>query len=399
MSNQLTPKILVLPSFYPMQQDYPRGSFFEEQTRLIKKNGIDISVVFNENRSIISFRPWKIKTAHFQVEDKFEDNVHVMRRKSWNIVPTKFSLGRRIWIFLSLQLIKRYIVQYGKPDLIHVHCVFDAGIVAKNLKKKYKIPYIITEHTSSFALGNLSDRQLTEAVLAYKEACKVIVVSKSFEELLLKKTEFGKIKVEVVPNFIDSDFFNSDNYTSSKTGFKDYIFTVCYHENNKKIDRLIEAFQLIHDQYPNLKLIIGGEGSRTAYLKSRAKESGIGDKIIFVGILSKVEVRDYLKNARLFVLPSDFETFGVVLIEAMSMGVPVVATDSGGPRDIITPNTGVIVKRTVEDLKDGIQKVLNNYEKYNKAEIRQHVLANFNGDVIANKYIEIYKSVISENEK
>jgi glycosyltransferase involved in cell wall biosynthesis len=390
-------KILVLPSFYPMKLDYPRGSFFQEQAKLLKKNGADISVVFNENRSITSFRINKIKTAHFQTEYNLEEGIPVLRRKSWNVIPTQFVLGQKIWVLMSVKLIEHYIKYYGRPDLIHVHCVFNAGLVAKKIKNKYGIPYVITEHSSLFSSENLPDGFIQTARSVYDDASKIIVVSTSFRKVIADKIGITADRIQVIPNFIDSDFLKPSE-KALKGGESKIIFTVCFHEANKKIDRLLEAFSLIHKSFPDWTLVIGGEGSETKKLKLKARELGVESLVTFTGFLSKSEVKDYLDNTSIFVSSSDFESFGVILIEAMSMGVPIVATESGGPQDIVTPEIGVLVKRTVQDLAKGIEYVIKNYDQYNKVFIRQHAIANYSGNAIVEKYDKIYKTILSEKK-
>jgi glycosyltransferase involved in cell wall biosynthesis len=106
-----------------------------------------------------------------------------------------------------------------------------------------------------------------------------------------------------------------------------------------------------------------------------------------------------MKYTDIFVLPSDVETFGVVVIEAMAMGLPVVATASGGPEDIITKETGVIVERNSNSLAKGIMGVIANYGNYNKEIIRSYILNNFSGKIISDQYIEIYYHLTSNQLK
>lgn len=396
MDNKLNPKIIVLPSFYPMDFHYTRGGFFEEQTRLIKKSGADVTVIFNEDRSMKSFSLRKFKDIHFQKQFKIEENLPVLRRLNWNIVPTKFDFGCKFWVKNFINLVESYIKEYGKPDLFHVHCVFNAGSVAKYLKEKYNIPYIITEHSTFFALSNISIAQKKKAYDIYNNAEQVVVVSQPFRKLLAEKTGFNINRIDVIPNFIDTDYFDP-NFTSTLNGLENskIIFTVCHHSYKKRLDRLLEAFKIVAEQFPEWKLIIGGNGDETNILKAKTKELNLQDKVSFVGFLTKEQVKDYMKKANIFVLPSDVETFGVVVIEAMAMGLPVVATASGGPEDIVTKETGIIVERNSESLAKGIIEVIFNYGFYNKVKIRSYVVNNFSGQTVASKYIKLYYKATS----
>jgi glycosyltransferase involved in cell wall biosynthesis len=395
MKNSSHPKIIVLPSFYPMNFHYTRGGFFEEQTRLIKNRGANVSVIFNEDRSITSFNLKKLKHVYFQKQFKLEEGLPVLRKLNWNIIPTKFNLGRRIWIKNSINLVESYIKQYGKPDLFHVHCAFNAGYIAKYLKEKHNIPYIITEHSTFFALSSISIVQKKEVLDIYSNAEKVIVVSNPFRKLLSGKTGFDIDKIDVVPNFIDTDYFDP-NFKNDLNLLEDMktIFTVCHHGYKKRLDRLLDAYKIVLEHYPEWKLIIGGNGTETNSLKIKTKELNLQNSVDFVGFLAKEQVKNYMKKASMFVLPSDVETFGVVVIEALAMGLPVVATASGGPEDIITKETGIIVERDTQSLAKGIIEIITNYSTYNKEHLRSYIINNFSGETVADKYLKIYKESI-----
>ena len=386
-------RVVVLPSFYPMEFNYIRGGFFEEQTALIKRQLIDVAVVFNEDRSLKSFSFRKLKYIHFQRQLKIENGVPVLRRLSWNLIPTKFELGRKIWIRRAIKLVEFFIKEVATPGIFHVHCAFNAGFVALYLKKKYDIPYIITEHSTLFALTQFTAKQKEKVAEVYRHATKVIVVSKPFKMLLADKIGLQEDLIAVLPNFIDTEYFKPFSTAKHPEGSK-IIFTVCHHDHKKRLDRLIDAFKLVLKEYPDWKLVIGGKGRLTSSLIAKVKKMGLAANITFSGFLAKQEVREHMNRAAIFVLPSDVETFGVVLIEAMAMGLPVVSTKSGGPEDIVTEMTGLLVEKEVTSLAEGICTVINNRYRYDSQLIRQHVLDNFSGPVLSEKYIRLYGDCI-----
>lgn len=393
-------KIVVLPSFYPMKFKPNYGIFFEEQTKLIRKRGADVTIIFNENRSLSSFNLRKFRHIHFQKQFTIEEEIPVFRRLNWNVIPTKFDLGRKIWIKNSIGLVNSYIKKHGKPDLIHVHCAFDAGSVAIYFKDKMQIPYIVTEHSSFFALSEISIAQKKEVLSIYENAMKVIVVSRPFRELLSEKLGFEKNRIEVIPNFIDTNYFDPGNVINLDRFAKEkFIVTISDHFYMKRLDRLLDAFKIIVNQYPDWKLLIGGKGKDTNRLKNITKELGLEDKVVFTGALTKEQVKNYLKKASMFVLPSDYETFGIVIIEAMAMGLPVVATACGGPEDIITKETGILVELNTNSLANGIIEIISKYEYYDKEAIRSYAIDNFSGDSIADKYMQIYSKSIMQFAK
>jgi L-malate glycosyltransferase len=375
----------MLPSFYPMDLDYPRGSFFREQAELLKKAGADIDIVFNENRSLSNLSFLRLKRAHFQISITMEQGLRVMRRMNWNVIPTRFSIGMKIWIRQSIKLAEKYVKRFGIPALCHVQCSIPAGFVALYLKEKYGIPYIVTEHSSYMDHG-VSDKDINEYKKVFLHAERIIVVSNSFKKVISKKFGIDESTIQVIPNFIDEDFFiNLSNLEDCKN-----IVTVSYHTANKNISLLIKSFSKLHKKYPEYNLIIAGEGPETQKLKQLVKYYHLENKVKFVGFLSKESVKDLFVNSCLFVLPSEFETFGLVLVEAMAMGKPVIATKCGGPEEIIVPGTGLLVEDNIDSLLNGMMLVLDNLTNYDPLYIRKHVLNNYSSYSVSSKYLELY---------
>jgi glycosyltransferase involved in cell wall biosynthesis len=384
-------RILVLPSFYPTEMDYPRGSFFEEQTILLRKNGVDAVVLHQESRSIVGITLKKLLKFHFQSTYFERNGVPVYRKCFWNLIPTKFLLGNKIWIWSCFNHLKDYIKKYGKPDLIHAHCIFNGGIVAQIAKEKFDIPFIITEHTTMYGKKVLSNYEKSTAFKVFDSAKSVIVVSNPFKKLLSESIGFNINRINVIPNFIDTDFFNSEisGEIQLQKDWK-YIFACSYHIQDKRIDRLIEAFYLIKNDFQDIHLVIGGEGEKTNYLKDLVIKLGLEKSIHFVGFLLKDKVRDYMAKSIVFCLPSDVETFGVVLIEALSLGIPIISTKCGGPEDIINGEVGILAEKSTDSIKNALLFILNNRKNYDKEKLRRYVLNNFSGNVVTKKYIDLY---------
>jgi len=384
-------RILVLPSFYPTELDYPRGSFFEEQTILLRNNGVDAVVLHQESRSIVGISFKKLSKFHFQSSYFERNGVPVYRKCFWNIIPTKFWLGNKIWIWSCFNHLKDYIKKYGKPDLIHAHCIFNGGIVAQLANKYFGIPFIITEHSTMYGKKGLSKYQKSAAFKVLDNAKSAIVVSSPFRNLLSESIEFDKNRIKIIPNFIDTNFFNPE--ISSEIQLNEnlkFIFACSYHIQDKRIDRLIEAYNLIKNDFQDIDLVIGGEGEKTNELKGLVNKLGLEKNVHFVGFLMKEKVRDYMSKSILFCLPSDVETFGVVLIEALSLGIPIISTKCGGPEDIINDEVGILADKSTDSIKNALINMLKNQKKYDKGKLRSYVLNNFSGSVVTKKYIELY---------
>jgi glycosyltransferase involved in cell wall biosynthesis len=145
---------------------------------------------------------------------------------------------------------------------------------------------------------------------------------------------------------------------------------------------------------PNVELRIGGEGELEKQLKDKVQELNLS-QIIFLGRLSRNQVEYEMLNSHAFVLSSDVETFGVVLIESLALGKPIIATRSGGPEYIVNGKNGFLVEpKNVDDLSNAMLSMIEKYENFNPKSIQDDCFENYGPKVIGKKLIEIYKEAL-----
>ena len=386
--------ILIIPSFYPTEDNGVNGVFFKEQAEGLALVGNKIGIIYPELRSIKKISISQIRKNYFQRSIYIENNVNIIRRHCWNIVPTKFLLGNKLWVRANLGLFELYIEKYGVPDIIHAHCALWSGEVARVIKKKYGIPYVITEHSTAFARGDIKEKYKKYIYDIYNDSEKLIAVSGKFANIL---KEYRK-DIEVVYNMVDCEYFSKNIRTNKDKVFK--IFTVCFLNNKKGVDILIKAFAKAFRDTDNIKLVIGGDGPMKKELVKLAEDEGIRDKVEFLGLLNRAEVRAGFEEANYFVLPSYVETFGVVFIEAMSMGIPVIGSICGGPEEFITKDVGELIEvGDINELARKMSEMRNNIDKYDFNNIRNYVTSKFDKKVICNKLQYIYKEVLEKRTK
>ncbi|HRS66531.1 MAG TPA: glycosyltransferase, partial [Spirochaetia bacterium] len=165
---------------------------------------------------------------------------------------------------------------------------------------------------------------------------------------------------------------------------------------NKNQNTLLEAFAEQFKNNKNIKLIIVGNGPLKNYLIDKSKQLNVEEQVIFFGSATREQVKLLYNSSDAFVLSSKYETFGVVLIEALSCGLPVIATKCGGPESIITnENVGELVAIDKEQIGKAMLKVYKNYQKYDREYIRKYAIDNFSNSVVVGKLIKIYEDVIS----
>jgi glycosyltransferase involved in cell wall biosynthesis len=144
-----------------------------------------------------------------------------------------------------------------------------------------------------------------------------------------------------------------------------------------------------------IHLTLVGDGPMQDRARDLADQLGIADECEFVGALSSEQVREQMLNCHALVLASRSESFGVVLIEAMSCGRPVVATRCGGPDEIVTPETGILVEpENPEALVNGIVRLVETYATFDSNSIASYVLQKFGSEHITMLLNDIYTDVV-----
>ena len=166
----------------------------------------------------------------------------------------------------------------------------------------------------------------------------------------------------------------------------------------KGFDILIQAFaRFVEHHEGEFLLRIGGRGRKYHKLKQLARRFGVADMVTLHGYVPREEVKRDMQMANLFILPSRFEAFGVVLLEAMSTGCPVISTYSGGPEFIVKETDGLLVEPdSIEDLTSAMEKIYDNYENYDPEKIRKDVEENYAIEVIRDRYHNLINEILDE---
>jgi len=152
----------------------------------------------------------------------------------------------------------------------------------------------------------------------------------------------------------------------------------------------------LKDQEVSLR--IGGTGPLLSQLMRLSDELGISDQVSFLGSLSRDDVAREMQRANCFVLSSNYETFGVVLIEALASGLPLIATRCGGPEDIVNASNGKLVDvGSVEQLASAMCYVKNNINKYSWDILRNEASSLYSARAFVKKVINFYERAIEKN--
>lgn len=171
---------------------------------------------------------------------------------------------------------------------------------------------------------------------------------------------------------------------------------VGHHVEVKRVDRLLDAFAIARRHEPRLLLTLLGSGHLEPALRAQARSLGVAHRVRFLPAADREGVRAEIRRADFLVLPSQSETFGVVIIEALAMGLPVLATDCGGPGDIVDdPALGMLARNTMEDIALGLQRMARALPGFDAAHIRRTAIARFDYGQLAASLLALYQELVA----
>jgi len=302
------------------------------------------------------------------------------------------------------------ITKYQNSDIIHAHWVIPNGLIASIVSKLRKIPFVISLHGSDIFLArrNFLYRYITKWV--FKNASGVTACSPGLKKIALS-IETNQ-NVELIPYGADPNLFkrahlSSLNLERMEPNSVELIITSLGRLVHKKgFDILLEAFSNAIKEIPQLKLIIGGDGTNRNALNKKSVDLGIENDVKFVGNVPWDTVPYFLSKSDIFILPSIVDPRGNVdglpnvLLEAMSCENAVIASDVGGVSMVIEHyKTGILVKPgDIEQLTNSILILAKDKEFRTRLgiEARKSIIENFNWQNTAKKIEDLIIQVITQ---
>lgn len=244
-----------------------------------------------------------------------------------------------------------YFVHYGTPMLAEI------GYIISRLKSSKLVIFIHmdAEGSTNFARFLLHIYHITIIKFIFKRADALIVPTYSYREHISKKYRIKREKIHTVLYGLEVNKFLSIK-KSKHDGFN--ILFVGNLKIQKNIPLLINAFNLLANEFENMNLIIVGSGRQEEYIKTLTSTKKYNNRIQFIGKVSNDKVPEFYKKADLFVLPSFIESAGIVILEAFAAQVPVIATKCLGVVNLIGNERGILTKNNnVESLMEAIKDV------------------------------------------
>ena len=369
--------IFIIARGYPSKQDPTWGCFEKDQAEALRQLGHQVTILSVDTRFRFYWRKLGIECGVHNNIAIF--NIFLLPYALLFFLPKKMRDAFYAW---QLEILyKRATKQYGTPDVIYSHYLHNT-LKAIPLRQKYHIPIVAMEHWSQMAYTPIPKNAISTAKHVYASIDQLLAVSSTLKNNI--KQQIGVDSI-VVPNMVGREFqYRAHDNTNRKTI---HLITTGRLIPEKCFDMLIRAVANI--SLP-LQLSIIGNGSEKDKLQRLTNKLHMEDRILLLGHKSKQEIVSLLQDSDIFVLPSQSETFGVAYIEALACGLPIIATDCGGPQDIVTSNNGLLVPiNNQHALEQAIIQMSSNIHSYNKKAIADDCQNRFSSDNVAKLITQI----------
>ncbi|TAK02962.1 MAG: glycosyltransferase [Chloroflexota bacterium] len=288
-----------------------------------------------------------------------------------------------------------------RPTLVHAHTVYPDGAAAATLAHRLGVPLVLTEHASFVArlIAEPAVRARYEATVAAAE--RLVVVSRVLAGELVAALPAVEPRLTVIPNGIPVESFP---LVARGDRVADELVFVGYRKASKGIETLLRAFAVVVADRPSTTLRLVGSSPSDEIERGwhrLAAELGIGAAVRFDPAADRNGVGAALARASLFVHPSPRETFGVVAVEALATGLPVVAADSGGVTEILgdEPDAlGCVVPGNDHlALAAGIRMSLGRIGTFDPERLRAAVVGRFDAATVARRLTDLYLEVLEQS--
>ena len=397
-------RILAVPSWFPSPEAPLYGIFFAEQTELLAKHAPSAEVhVFAVPRRTLQIPFKRPLTAARVLGQWWRAPKHAVRAEVGNYVVHTFESltwservahGGLVYEARRMLDVAREIeASRGRFDVVHAHVTHPAGFVAEQVARWLDVPLVVTEQMSPFPFDDMyggNGRPRPDVMSAIETATRVTAVSRAHARSIEKFTDRP---IDVMSNFIDETRFAPGVRKPSSP----YEFLSVGHLTEQKgFDVLLRALRILLDRGLAARLSIVGKGLLEQPLKALATELQLDGHVVWRGAPDRSTMPDVYRGADAFVLASRHESFGIVVIEALASGLPVVATECGGPEETVTPACGALVPP--EDpvaLADAMADVMR--RQFDPGDIRRYFESKYSAAAAIPRILQLYREAIEEH--
>lgn len=374
----LTDTVLFLTYWYPHKDNSMAGIFVKKHAQAISLQRNIVVLAINITRDQ---RLYSKKIAVFRDEKNVETHqIHIgsrFHKLLFLILPFHY--------FILKRHIKQELLKDKKIGILHANILFPSSVIGYWLSKNFGWKFVITEHWSKISKFFRVSLYARSGKAAYNKAGAITCVSRFLARIVKEHTT--NPNVGVVPNIIDSGDFYYD--PQAKKNKKLTFIAVAHWGREKNPFYFLDALSQLSEEkkLPDFKVSIVGEGEKIPLMKSR----NYGFEIDFKSQLNAARICQELNASHIFLHGSDFETFSVIIAEALMCGLPAVVSPIGIAPEVINPTNGFIAQNTVADWKEKIMLCYNT--EYNHMAISEQLKGKYDMKAVGELFEGIYKSL------
>ncbi|SEF75393.1 Glycosyltransferase involved in cell wall bisynthesis [Halpernia humi] len=369
-------KILFISSWFPNKLEPTNGNFVQRHA--------EAAALYNDVEILHAIGDFNQKEK-FLFDDKIVNGLRTLIVYYKNSRNPLRNFPRRMLAY------KKGFVKMQKPDLVHANVLHNSMFFAVYLKKKYKIPFVITEHWTA-----LREINQNKTPFKIKKTAQIIGNCADYilpvsQDLLKGLENLGiKTKLKVIPNLVDTSLFFPKKNENPE-------FTFIHISNlipRKNADKILNSTLNILKLGYKVKLKIGGDGDYSKLLET-VEKSEFKDKIEVFGTQTLPQVADKMKNADCFILFSEDENQPCVIAEAFASGIKVISTNVGGISEFFPEDFGILLQNSDESgLEAAMIEILKQPKNEFQNKMQEYAKFTFSIETIAREFSEIYEQVL-----
>lgn len=380
-------KILWLCSWYPGITEPFNGDFIQRHARAAALYN-DIYVIH-----VIGDSTGQIQQTRKEIHKSEGLTEHLVYFKTSTSLIGRLK-ANFMWYFLVKQAIRKYMIDNKRPVLTHVHIPYKAALAGNWMRKKYKVPYVLSEHWGIYndveVLNYKGRTSLFKKVIrrSFMHAAACMSVSRFLADgvnRLVTPTTFS-----IIPNATDSRLFYYRQRTTDRFRF--------IHVSNmvplKNVPGILRAFKLLLDNGMNAELLLVGNPDGS--LPQLANAMGLtGSNVQFTGEIAYEAVAKKMQESDCLLLYSNIENSPCVIGEALCCGLPVIATSVGGIPELVDNSNALLTEPGNDEaffLK--MKQMVNDYAQYDRQSIAANAKARFSYETVGKQMDDVYESVI-----
>ena len=297
-------------------------------------------------------------------------------------------------------------------DIIHSHQPYSLGSEALKFSKELNIPLVFTYHIRYEEYSHyvplipesVSKKYIGKMAVNYSNKCNTVIAPSTAIKRILKNREV-KIPIKVVPSGINIQNFKKDAGTRDEIRSKYKIksddillITASRIVEEKNIEFLFKAFSEIKRKVGNIKFLIVGDGAIKKELEEMSKNLNLEKEIIFTGLVSRDEIVGLYQASDIFVFASLTETQGLVAVEAMAAGLPVVAIKASGIEDMVDDGEdGILTNDSINEFSESVLKIANNEDLRKKLSAQAKINSEkFSVKLWIGKMVGLYEDLMNK---